>query len=144
MIGPHLENRAWWLLFLCWLIAGIATLGSLFFSEVMGRIPCELCWYQRMFMFPLVLVLSVGLLTSDWRCRRYALPIAAAGWGVALYHCLLYMKLIPAPARPCSQGISCADVTLELYGFVTIPLLSLLVFSLLVGLLVALRNVRTQ
>ena len=130
----------WNMLFLCWLIAFTATLGSLFFSEVMDRTPCVLCWYQRIFMYPLLIVFSVGLFPFDPRCIRYALPLAIAGWGVALYHCLLYLGFIPKSMQPCTQGISCADVKLELFSFVTIPLLSLIAFTLIVALLLAVRK----
>ncbi|MEN3111869.1 disulfide bond formation protein B [Uliginosibacterium paludis] len=130
----------WNLLFAAWLMASVATLGALFFSEVMQRTPCVLCWYQRIFMFPLVFVLGAGLLPFDPRSVRYALPLAVTGWGFALYHCLLYMGFIPKSLQPCTQGLSCADVKLELFSFVTIPLLSLLAFTLIIALLWAVRK----
>ncbi|MEC5397953.1 disulfide bond formation protein B [Uliginosibacterium sp. H1] len=132
--------RVWSLLFLCWVLASASTLGSLFFSMVMGREPCVLCWYQRIFMFPLPLILGMGLLRFDPRCVRYALPLAIAGTGFALYHCLLYMGVIPERMTACTQGVSCADVDVELAGFVTIPLLSLAAFVAIVGLLVAIHR----
>jgi disulfide bond formation protein DsbB len=134
MTNEH-SSRQWNLLFACWLVVGTATLGSLFFSEVMQRTPCVLCWYQRIAMFPLVFILTVGLFPFDVRCVRYALPIAIAGWAVALYHCLLYLGVIPESMQPCTQGLSCADVKIELYGFVTIPLLSLIGFTFIIALL---------
>lgn len=134
------KHALWNMLFLCWLLAGIATLGSLFFSEVMDRTPCVLCWYQRIFMYPLLIVFSVGLFPFDPRCIRYALPLAIAGWGVAVYHCLLYLGYLPKPMQACTQGVSCSDVKLELFSFVTIPLLSLVAFSLIVALLLAVRK----
>jgi disulfide bond formation protein DsbB len=130
----------WNQLFVCWLIAVSATLGSLFFSEVMERTPCVLCWYQRIAMFPLAAIFTVGLFPLDVRCVRYALPIAIAGWGIALYHCLIYLGFIPENLQPCTQGVSCADVQIELVGFVTIPLLSLLGFTLIIALLLAVRK----
>ena len=133
-------SRQWNLLFICWLIAVSATLGSLFFSEVMERVPCVLCWYQRIAMFPLAFIFTVGLLPLDVRCVRYALPIAVAGWATAMYHCLLYLGVIPESMQPCTQGVSCADVKIELIGFVTIPLLSLLGFTLIIALLLAVRK----
>lgn len=139
MINPS-ASRQWNLLFLCWLIATSATLGSLFFSEVMERVPCVLCWYQRIAMFPLAFIFTVGLFPLDVRCVRYALPIAVAGWATALYHCLLYRGFIPESMQPCTQGASCADVKIELIGFVTIPLLSLLGFTILIALLLAVRK----
>ena len=79
--------------------------------------------------------MTVGLFPFDVRCVRYALPIAIAGWAVALYHCLLYLGVIPESMQPCTQGLSCADVKIELYGFVTIPLLSLIGFTFIIALL---------
>ena len=106
----------------------------------MERVPCVLCWYQRIAMFPLEFIFTVGLLPLDVRCVRYALPIAVAGWATALYHCLLYLGVIPESMQPCTQGVSCADVKIELIGFVTIPLLSLLGFTLIIALLLAVRK----
>ncbi len=140
MTGESVKPAHWNMLFLCWLIAGVSTLGSLFFSEVMHRAPCVLCWYQRIFMFPLAFILTVGLFPFDYRCVRYALPIAITGWGLALYHCLLYLGFIPKTLQPCTQGVSCAEVKLELFSFVTIPLLSLFAFSLIIALLLAVRK----
>jgi disulfide bond formation protein DsbB len=122
-------------LFLAWLVALVATAGALFLGEVMGKTPCLLCWYQRIAMFPLVLVLGVGLFDGDARSARYALPLAWAGWGLALYHCLLYWGVISEAASPCRQGVSCADRDLQLLGFVPIPLLSLLAFTAILVLL---------
>ena len=121
-------------------IALAATLGALFIGEVLGQMPCTLCWYQRIAMFPLAFILTVGLFPLDVRCVRYALPIALAGWAIALYHCLLYLGVIPESLQPCTQGASCADVKIELVGFVTIPLLSLLGFTLIISLLLAVRK----
>ncbi|THF58076.1 disulfide bond formation protein B [Pseudothauera rhizosphaerae] len=140
MSAATTSSRAWLLLFAAWLVASVSTLGALFFSMVMERPPCVLCWYQRIFMFPLPLVLGVGLLPFDPRAVRYALPLAVAGWLVAAYHCLLYLGFIPAGLQPCTQGVSCADVQIELAGFVTIPLLSLFAFTLIAALLLAARK----
>lgn len=131
-------------MFACWAVAGIATLGALFFSEVMGLPPCVLCWYQRIFMFPLVLLLPLGLFPYDPKVVRYALPLAAAGWLVALFHVLLVAGVIPESATPCTRGVPCADVQVQWLGFVTIPLLSLVAFSLMNALLVAARYRSTR
>ena len=130
----------WMLVFGTWLLASAATLGSLFFSEVMDFAPCSLCWYQRIFMYPLVLVLGVGMLPFDARVVRYALPLAIGGWLAALYHVLLYEGVLPEAAAPCSKGVSCSEEYIELLGFLSIPLLSLLAFSAMVALLLALRK----
>jgi len=131
------------LLFAGWVLACVATLGSLFFSEVMGIAPCVLCWYQRVFMYPLVVVLGVGLFASDNAVIRYAMPLATLGWVVAGYHFLVYTGYIPESLQPCSQGVSCAEINLRLFGFITIPLLSLATFSAIVALLVGART-RTE
>ncbi|MCO4769163.1 MAG: disulfide bond formation protein B [Deltaproteobacteria bacterium] len=130
----------WLLLFAVWLLATAATAGSLFFSEVMDFPPCSLCWYQRIFMYPLVLVVGVGLFPFDPRAVRYSLPLAVAGWLLAGYHTLLHEGVIPESAAPCSQGVSCSEEYIELLGFLSIPTLSLLCFTAMVGLLLLLRK----
>jgi len=122
-------------LFAVWLIALVATLGSLFFSEVMRLPPCVLCWYQRIFMYPLVVVTTVGLLWRDPGAPRYAWPLAAGGLAVAVYHNLLYYHLIPESITPCTTGVSCTSRQIEWLGFITIPLLSLTAFTLIAAAL---------
>ena len=112
-------------------IASVATLGSLFFSEVMQLPPCSLCWYQRIFMYPLVVVFGVGYLFQDSKSLHYALPLGILGWAIATYHSLLYYKIIPDNFSTCTQGISCTSRQIEWFGFVTIPLLSFLAFTML-------------
>ena len=132
------SNFNWSLLFLCWLLASVSTAGSLFFSYIMQFAPCVLCWYQRIFLFPLVIILAVGLFPFDKGVVKYALPLAIAGGLTALYHSLLYSGVIPESIQPCSQGVSCTEKYIELFGFVSIPMLSFLSFSTIVGLLIIL------
>ncbi len=137
------EDRAdkrWLVLFSCWLLVTGATLGSFFLSEIMDLPPCSLCWYQRIFMFPLPIILLRGLFPFDVQVVRYALPIAAVGWGIALYHTLLQLGVIPETVAPCRQGVSCSSAQLELFGLVSIPMLSLLAFSAVVAALWILRR----
>ena len=129
------ESRTWNCLFVSWLLVTGATLGSLFFSEIMELPPCSLCWVQRVFMFPMAVILLVGLFPPDGSVVRYALPLALCGVATALFHVLLQLGVIPEGASPCQQGVSCADVSLSLFGFVSIPVLSLAVFSAVAGLL---------
>jgi len=124
------------LLFFCWLIAMTATLGSLFFSNVMGYEPCVLCWYQRIFMYPLAVILPLALFPLDRSIVRYALPISIIGLGFAVCHYLLYMGFIPEDLQPCGEGASCANVNLEMFGFITIPMLSILSYAGIILLLV--------
>ena len=134
--NPDKLDKDWLLLVAAWLLVAAATLGSLFFSEIMDLPPCSLCWYQRVFMFPLALVLFMGLFPFDPKVVRYALPLSAAGSLVALYHMLLQVGVIPESAAPCSQGVSCADVDLLVFGFVSIPMLSLFAFGAVTALLI--------
>lgn len=93
--------------------------------------PCVLCWYQRVFMYPLVVVSTVGLLCRDRAVARYAWPFAAAGLCVAAYHNLIYYHLIPDSIVPCTTGVSCTSRQIEWLGFITIPLLSLTAFAIM-------------
>jgi len=134
------SNPNWTILFICWMIASVSALGSLFFSEIMEFPPCAMCWYQRIFMFPLVFIFLTGLFPFDKKIFKYALPLALTGWGFAFYHTLLYSGFIPESLKPCSQGVSCSETYLDLFGFLTIPMLSLMSFSMIIGLLFVLRR----
>ena len=134
------DNKSWILIFLCWLIATLATLGSLFFSEIMGLVPCELCWYQRMFLFPLVPLLLAGLFPLDLKVVRYALPLVIIGLLFTIYHGLLMLGIIPEAMQPCSEGVSCSDKGMILFGWLPIPALSLIAFSALLVLLLIARK----
>lgn len=112
-------------------ISIIATIGSLFFSEVMKLPPCVLCWYQRICMYPIVIIGSVGLWKKDKNLPLFILPLAIIGLVIAIYHSLLYYKIIPESITPCTTGISCTTKQIELLGFITIPLMSLTAFTLI-------------
>ena len=127
-------SARWTARFLAWLMALVATAGALFLGEVMGMTPCVLCWYQRIAMFPLVVILGLGLLESDARSLRYAVPLAAAGWIVAAYHCLIFWGWVAEGLVPCGKGSSCADAEVQVAGWVPIPLLSLLAFTIILAL----------
>lgn len=134
------NSQNWALIFSAWLIAALSTLSSLFFSEVMELIPCVLCWYQRIFMFPLAIILLVALFPLDTRVVKYALPVSLIGLLFAAYHLLLFYGFIPEGLQPCDKGISCADSSMELFGFLPIPLLALVAFGAIVVLLFKTRN----
>lgn len=119
----------------CFLVASTATLGSLFFSEVMQFVPCSMCWYQRIFMYPLVLIFLINLLYPDEKLFKYSFPIVLVGLFFAIYHNLLMWKIIPESVVPCVQGVPCSTVYLN-WGFITIPLLSLTAYSIILVLLI--------
>lgn len=116
--------------YLAWIIALVATAGSLFFSEVMQLPPCVLCWYQRIAMYPLVLIIGIGIITRDSRMKIYALPISLIGLAISIYHNLLYYGILPESIAPCTEGISCTSRQIEWLGFITIPLMAFIAFVL--------------
>ena len=130
----------WSLLFAAWMVALLATAGSLFFSYVMEFAPCVLCWYQRIFLFPLVVVLARGLFPFDRGAVRYGLPLAILGWLVAAYHNLVYAGIVPESLQPCAKGVSCTEEYIRLFGLLSIPALSLIAFTTLAGILIALQR----
>jgi disulfide bond formation protein DsbB len=129
------DDSIWSPLFGAWLVSVVATLGSLFFSEVMALPPCVLCWYQRVCMYPLAVISTVALVERDRRASVYAWPFALCGLAIAAYHNLLYYHVIPESITPCTTGVSCTDRQIEWLGFITIPLLSLSAFVIIAGCL---------
>lgn len=127
-------------IFLCFLVAVVSTAGSLFFSEVMKFPPCVLCWYQRIAMYPLVLIFLVGSFQGARATWAFATPLVAVGWIIAVWHNLLHYKIVPESASPCMEGVSCATVYIQWFGFITIPMLSFFAFSILLGLLLFLKK----
>ena len=133
--SPVSPASGWTLVFIAWLVASVSTLAALFLGEVMGYTPCVLCWYQRICMFPLVLVLAAGLFPFDRRVVRYALPLALAGWLLAAFHWGVAGGLIPERVTPCSQGVPCSVEQVVWFGFLTLPMLSVLAFSIIIAML---------
>lgn len=112
-------------LFVAWLIAAAGTAGSLYLSEVVGFKPCLLCWYQRIALYPLAVVLGVAAL--DRRVRgiwRAALPLAVIGLGIALYHTVIQLQPSMAATLPCSADAPCTSRYVAVFGFVSIPVLA--------------------
>lgn len=125
-----------YILYIAWVQALVATLGSLYFSEIAHYIPCVLCWYQRILMYPLVAILAVGILRKDKNVPYYVLPLSILGLLIAIYHYLLQMGVIPESVAPCVAGISCASRFVQWFGFVTIPFLSLVAFAVITACMV--------
>ncbi len=123
------------MLFLAWLVALAATAGALFAGEVMGQAPCLLCWYQRIFMFPLALVLGMAALRGDGAAWMYGMALALPGALVAAYHGLLYAGILAEAMRPCTRdGPSCTDAAMTLMGL-PLPYLSFASFAAITVLL---------
>lgn len=130
--------------FITWVIALCAMLGSLYFSNVLNLPPCVLCWFQRICLYPLVVILTVGIIRQDRSVALYALPLAVIGWLIAAYHNLLYYNILPESIAPCTAGVSCTTRFVQLGHIFTIPLLSVLAFTTLIALFIYQLKKRNQ
>ncbi len=120
-------------------VAALATGGSLFYSEIAGFLPCELCWFQRICMYPLSILLLILAWQGDHRAARYLLPLPLAGAGVSVYHMLIGYGAISEP-QGCivsAPGAGCGVnwIAPESFGYLQIPTLALTGFLLVIGLL---------
>ncbi|MEX0408791.1 disulfide bond formation protein B [Aquibium sp. LZ166] len=130
------DERNSWLLLGAWLIAVAATFAALFIGEILGQAPCNLCWFQRVFMFPLAIILGIAAFRLDPAIKFYALPLAGFGMAVAGFHTLLYFGLIEEAITPCARnGPSCSGDPMTILGGLPLPLISLLCFTAIAGLL---------
>ena len=118
--------------YLAFLIALIAMLSSLFFSEILHYPPCVLCWYQRIFMYPLVGIIGLGIYFRDKYIYRSVFLLSGIGLIISIYHNLLYYKILPESAAPCTLGVSCTTKFIEWFGFITIPFLSGVAFAIII------------
>jgi disulfide bond formation protein DsbB len=133
LLGQERHPIGW-----AWAIAAIAMAGSLYLSEIANLVPCSFCWYQRIAMYPLVLVLGVGLLRGDTGVWRYGLPLAAVGLLIATYHVTIqWMPSLDVGA--CTSGVPCSGRYLAVFGFISIPTMAGAAFLLLIALMLLLR-----
>lgn len=116
--------------FLSWIVALVATLGSLYFSEVVGYIPCDLCWYQRIFMYPLVFLLTVAYLRKDNQISIYVLPLSIIGLCISLFHYGKQQEWFGSLADGCTI-VPCTTVYINWFGFITIPFLAFTAFLII-------------
>lgn len=122
--------------------AAIATGWSLFFSEVMELPPCVLCWYQRIAMYPIVILVMVGILRNDKKLYVNVLALSIPWLIISIYHNLLYWNILPESVAPCTQGVSCTTKFFEWFGFITIPFMALVAFTVItvLGLISLIKN----
>jgi disulfide bond formation protein DsbB len=118
---------------LAWLVAATCMAGSLYYSEVANYEPCHLCWYQRVAMYPLVVIIGVAALRRDTTVRRYAIPLAALGAVVSIYH--IQLERFPDQASFCSVTVPCSLPPVEEFGFVTLAVMALCGFAAIIALL---------
>ncbi|HEY8393813.1 MAG TPA: disulfide oxidoreductase [Thermaerobacter sp.] len=117
-------------LYLAWVVALVATGGSLYFSEVLGFIPCELCWWQRILMYPQALILGIASYRDDPRIVTYALPMSLIGASISAFHYV--QEKVPGLRAPiCGGDVSCFTPWINWFGFITIPFLALTAFLLI-------------
>ncbi|HYX89331.1 MAG TPA: disulfide bond formation protein B [Gaiellaceae bacterium] len=121
-------------LWLAFLVSAIATGGSLFFSETAGFVPCELCWYQRICMYPLAIVTLLAAAFDDRRAARYLLPLPVVGAGVSVYHLLVENRVV-GESQICKFSGGCATKWIDEFGYMTIPTLALTGFALVFAFL---------
>ena len=111
------------------LVAVMATAGSLYYSEVLNFAPCALCWYQRIFMYPQVIIFLVAVVFRDRHVFRYLVPLSIVGCLLVIYQ--LYITYFPPPFQPCdASGVSCTVEYVNYFGFITIPVMSFVSFIL--------------
>ena len=137
--GAEPSKGIWTPLVAAWLVALAATLGALFIGEVMGQTPCILCRYQRIFMFPLAVLLGIAAFREDAAAWLYSGALALFGLAIAIYHSLLYFGFVTEGLQPCSKGVSCSGAAMTLWGF-PLPILSTLSFAAIIVLLAIVRK----
>ena len=151
VVGRLLRGRVRWLdevmtaiddaaLWLAWLVAAVATAGSLYFSESAHFTPCRLCWFQRCAMYPLAVILLVAAIRRDREIRWYAVPVAAIGAAISIYHYVLEWNPGLEGGACELTGPACSFVWFREFGFVTLPFMALCGFVSVIVLLVATRR----
>ena len=131
-------------IYLAFLQAWAAVLGSLYFSEIKGLTPCFLCWVQRIFMYPLIFIFTVAILRRDKNVAYYVLPLSISGALVGLYQYLLQMTpLSKVEAVTCSATAPCSAIQMMFLGFITIPFLSMTAFLVISALMLVILKTKS-
>lgn len=129
-------------LWIAFAVSLIASAGSLLYSEAVGFLPCILCWYQRIALFPQVILFGIAAPKKDYRVVEYAVPLSVIGGIIAAYH--YYGQMLNSSALPCpvvTGAPSCSQVPFVAFEFITIPMMALSVFLLLIALSLILRKI---
>jgi Disulfide bond formation protein DsbB len=134
-IGDHLLDaiapvRVW----LAWLVAAVAMAGSLYFSEDANFEPCKLCWFQRIAMYPIALLLLIAALRRDDGIRHYVVPVASVGAAISAYHYLIEWRPSLGTGS-CNISAPCTVPWFREFGFISLPLMALCGFAAIVTLL---------
>lgn len=127
-------------LYLAWIVSLIATLGSLYFSEIKGYIPCELCWYQRIAMYPLSIILGIAAYENDNNMKKYVLPLSIIGGLISIFHYLEQKVPAMSAIETCKRGVPCNVDYINWLGFITIPFLAFIAFSLITLIMIFIKK----
>lgn len=122
-------------IYMAWLVSIVATAGSLYLSEILHYEPCRLCWFQRIFMYPQVILLGIAAYRQDRNIIAYSIPLSAVGAAISVYHYSLQKIPFMAELLPCRVGIPCNFDYINWLGFITIPFLALIAAVLIIVLL---------
>jgi disulfide bond formation protein DsbB len=135
--GPEASDllgvKAMWL---AWVVALVATVGSLIYSEVVHFVPCRLCWFQRIAMYPMSIVLLVGAIRREFQTKYYALPLALIGLAISIYHYLLQRFPNLEATSACDPNNPCSAIFVDIFGFISIPFMAgagFIVIAVLLG-----------
>ncbi|GGG22689.1 putative disulfide formation protein C [Lysinibacillus alkalisoli] len=120
------------LLLLIWVVSLVATLGSLYFSEVRHYLPCEMCWYQRILMYPILLITTIAIWQKNAKIAMTTLAFSAIGGAIAIYHYGIQKLSFLASTAPACKSVSCTAEYINWLGFITIPFLSLVAFVVII------------
>jgi disulfide bond formation protein DsbB len=126
-----MNKKADSMLFLAWASSLIATMGSLYFSEIMKYEPCVLCWYQRILMYPMVILLGLAYVRKDFQAAFYSTILSGIGLLVSLYHYSIQKVSILTESAPACGRVPCTGEYINLFGFITIPFLALTGFLII-------------
>lgn len=125
------KNRQETFLFIAWATSIVAMFGSLYFSEIRHYEPCELCWYQRILMYPMTIILGIAIVKKDYRISLYSMVLATVGAVISLYHFSIQkVPFLADNAISCGR-IPCTGQYINWFGFVTIPFLALVAFVII-------------
>jgi disulfide bond formation protein DsbB len=123
----RLENG----LIVIWTVSLVATFGSLYFSEVRGYEPCTLCWYQRILMYPIVLISGIALFQKNARIALTTAVFAIVGGSISLYHYGIQKLSVLSDSAPACGNVPCTGQYVNYLGFITIPFMALVAFLII-------------
>ncbi|RIK07948.1 MAG: disulfide bond formation protein B [Acidobacteria bacterium] len=129
---------------LAWLVALVATLGSLYYSEIAHYTPCKLCWFQRILMYPMALILGIASLRKDYAVKWYIVPLAVIGPGISIYHYWLQRFPPDAGSAFCTPEAPCTATWVWKFGYISIPFMALSAFTLILALMYLAPSARTE